>query len=197
MIRRLSFVVLLGALGMVVGIPPAAAGGGGCYAPPDVELSTGTTAHIAECAFQPTVTYVEPGDQLTWTNKDPYDHTVTGAAASWGSDAPIAQGESVTFTFKEEGVFPYYCAYHPSMVGAVVVGDVTKAAGLTSGTGMIDPADEVSGDASTQPSPASQPTQSRIIPFALVGLLALVAAGSLWRVMIVKRRSASATARPI
>ena len=194
MIRRLSFVVLLGVLGLVVGIPTAAAGGG-CYASGDLELSTGTTAHIAECAFQPTVTYIEPGDQLSWTNKDPYDHTVTGAAASWGSEAPIAQGETVTYTFKEEGVFPYFCAYHPSMVGAVVVGDATKAAGLTSDAGMVDPADKVSDSSSTQAATTSETSQAGVITFALVGLVGLVAAGSLWRVMIVRRRAA--TARPI
>jgi hypothetical protein len=29
----------------------------------------------------------------------------------------------VSYTFEEVGVFPYFCVFHPAMVGAVVVGD--------------------------------------------------------------------------
>lgn len=194
MIRRMSFVLALAILGSIALVPSVAAGGG-CYAPPDVELSTGSTAHIAECAFQPTVTYVDPGEKLSWTNKDPYDHTVTGAAASWGSDAPIAQGETVTYTFEDEGVYPYYCAYHPSMVGAVVVGDATKAAALTGGVASVDKGvQDASGSSKEVPAtPAS--SRANVTAIALFALLAL-AVVLIWRSATAKRRSETATQAP-
>lgn len=187
MIRRFSFVLALAILGSIAVVPSVAAGGGGCYAPEGVRLSSGEAEGlIAECAFQPTVNYIEPGDKVTWTNKDPFDHTVTGAASSWGSDAPISQGETVSFTFEDEGVYPYYCAYHPSMVGAVVVGD-----GMGEGTanaGAVLPADDPPPTATDA---ATGSSQSPIIYFGL-GTLALFAALMTWRAWKLRRRHAPA-----
>jgi plastocyanin len=176
MIRRMSFVLALAVLGSIALVPSVAAGGG-CYAPGSVKLSTGDAAGlIAECAFQPTVNYIEPGEKVTWTNKDVFDHTVTGAASSWGSDASIAQGETVSYTFEDEGVYPYYCAYHPSMVGAVVVGD-GMGEGSASAAAVV-PVDDP--PATTNDVATVEPTRPVFIVIGL-GALGIFVALMAWR----------------
>lgn len=190
MIRRFSFVLALAILGSISVVPSVAAGGGGCYAAEGVELSSGETEGlIAECAFQPTVNYLEPGEKVTWTNKDVSDHTVTGAASSWGSDTPLSQGETVSFTFEDEGVYPYYCAYHPSMVGAVVVGD-GMGEGTASAGGAALPADDPP-PATTDAAASGSSQSSTFIAFGL-GALGVIAALMTWRAWKLRRRHAPA-----
>ena len=51
----------------------------------------------------------------------------------WGSYDQFGQGTSVTERFDLPGIYPYWCALHPSMLGAVVVedgeGETTAASG--------------------------------------------------------------------
>src|SRR5687767_1784743 len=129
MVRRFALLAVL-ALASVVVVTPSATAGGGCHMGPLHEMTSSerTTVAIGECAFIDTVTYIEPGEEVTWVNKDPVAHTVSGASLSWGSERMLDQSERVSYTFNKEGVYPYYCAYHPAMVGAVVVGDARPAA---------------------------------------------------------------------
>jgi len=74
--------------------------------------------------FTPTVARIEPGAALTWQNLDRHAHTIGGVANSFGdAHKELLSGDSVSFVFEEEGVFPYFCVLHPGMSGAVVVGD--------------------------------------------------------------------------
>jgi len=160
---------------------------------------SGDTGLIAECSFTPTVLYVEPGDRVTWSNKDPYDHTVTGAAFTWGSERPLAQGDTISFAFKEEGVFPYYCAYHPAMVGAVVVGDATAAADLDAGAAAIEEIRSDSGGGASEVEPTSAvKTESSMSPALLaLGAIAVIAiSGLAWRTLMLRRREPSAIPAP-
>lgn len=197
MTRRLSLLVALGVVGFLLGVPTAAAGGG-CLPPNSLEPSAGDdpVALIAECAFRPTVTYIEPGDSITWTSKDVYPHTVTGALGSWGNESMLGRGDSVTYRFEEEGVFPYFCAFHPSMVGTVVVGDAD--ASLTSAAGMVDPADPAD-PASSAPGPRETDavgTSSRA-PIALgLGAAAAALLGAVGLRLALKKRSATAIPAP-
>ena len=127
MIRRLSLLVLVA--GALV-VPATATAGGGCVPNDALELTSSSrrTVGISMCAFVDTVTYVDPGESVRWVNKDYVPHTVTGAAGSFGTEAFLDEGDDVRHTFEAEGVFPYYCVLHPSMVGAVVVGDASAAA---------------------------------------------------------------------
>ena len=197
MLRRLSLLVAVGAVCLVVAVPQAAAGGS-CHAPADVKLSTGgdTAAHIGECAFQPTVTYIEPGESVTWTNKDVFDHTVTGAANSWGNESPLSQGDKVSYAFKKEGVYPYYCAYHPSMVGAVVVGDASNAAALTNGVAAVQPVDADTDSGSVGVAVETSSSQTSPLVFVLASVALLGIAGLVWRTLNVRRRAAAATPAP-
>ncbi|MFB5611386.1 MAG: plastocyanin/azurin family copper-binding protein [Nitrosopumilaceae archaeon] len=100
----------------------------GAYNP---ELNTPAAAW-----YDPAFMSIEVGDTVTWENNDREPHTVTSGQGSgrfgWMSDdygTPnglfqselFAPGESWSFTFSEQGTFPYFCVIHPWMEAAVIV----------------------------------------------------------------------------
>jgi plastocyanin len=124
MVRRtlLSVTVALLATAWTPSAAVAGGGGGGCYRP--ASDGSGTRAVIEELCFTPTVLHVDPGSTVTWVNRDGgIPHTVTGANQAWGSLEELRLGDEATFRFDRNGVYPYYCVYHPGMSGAVAVGD--------------------------------------------------------------------------
>lgn len=126
MLRRAVSLCAVAMAIVVMGAPAAV--GGGCHATGDRITQgrgfKGPSVPMERCVFTPTILYVEPGEKIVWVNQDPVPHTVTGALLSWGSGAPIQQGETVSYRFDEAGVYPYYCIFHTGMAGAVVVGEV-------------------------------------------------------------------------
>lgn len=194
--RRLLLAVALLVTG-TFSTAPVANAGGGCRAPLDEKAITSTSlkATIAGCAFQPTVTYIDAGETLTWTNKDSLPHTVSGAADAWGSEDPMRQGDTATYTFEDEGVFPYYCAYHPAMVGAVVVGDGKGDTALSAGGSTIRQNDP---DATTSAGTRAK-VDSPVTEVLMFGAIAIaIAAGALFtrRAVATRRRErAAATTR--
>ena len=139
MTRRFAFMSVLGLLAAMV-VMPSAAAGGGCHPPAGAKMtsSNAATVLIDKCQFMDTVVYIEPGQEVRWTSRDYVPHTVTGAASSWGTDEFLNTDDEVAYKFAKAGVYPYYCVLHPSMVGAVVVGDATKAASLTRGKADVE-----------------------------------------------------------
>lgn len=194
MIRRVSLLCVVGLTAAIVLVPSAAAGGG-CHAPTDIEMSTGTepVVGIGQCSFIDTVVYIEPGDEVTWINKDPVPHTVSGAANSWGTERLLEQEEEVSYSFAKPGVYPYYCAYHPSMVGAVVVGDATAPAALTNGIADVEEVDIDAAAPATKPSAETGTGSSAAIALAVVAAVAVVAFATR---TLVRRREPSATPVP-
>lgn len=76
---------------------------------------------------------IEVGTTVTWTNRDPLEHTTTSGALGartgvWDS-GDIPWKESYSFTFTEVGVYPYYCARHPANTQLKATVTVTAAAG--------------------------------------------------------------------
>jgi plastocyanin len=115
--------VLLGALVLVPVLGQglaSASGGGGCGRP--VTDAKGTGVDIRDFCFSPTILRVGIGDAVTFTNVDPFPHSVLGANATWGDYAGFKK-RSVMYRFSEPGVYPYVCTYHVGMVGVVVVGN--------------------------------------------------------------------------
>ena len=195
MSRRLSLVCLFGLTLMVLAIPPAAAGGG-CHPNPGDEMTTSTDPYVAisGCAYVDTVVYIEPGDEVTWANKDPVPHTVSGAAFSWGNERLLDESDKVSYTFADEGVYPYYCALHPSMVGAVVVGDPTKPAAITNGMAEVK---EAAAGATTEVEGASATKTDSAAGWIGLAILATLAAAFVTaRLLDVRRRAASAVPAP-
>ncbi|MGH2694750.1 MAG: cupredoxin domain-containing protein, partial [Actinomycetota bacterium] len=139
-------------------VPLSAAAGGGCHpksndpSSSDATGSTSAAVPIEGCQFSPTVLYVDPGTEVTWTNEDPAPHTVTGPLHAWGSDSELLLGDKIAYRFEEEGVYPYACIFHPGMNGAIVVGD---------GVGEMTAAAVTSVDADPpQDGPKTQPEGS-------------------------------------
>jgi plastocyanin len=153
-----------------------------------VESSTGVK--LLPCAFEPTVAVVPAGATVTFGSAPGGQvHLITGANQAWGErDTEVAPGARVTYTFEEPGVYPYACALHRGMTGAIVVGDggpALAAAMAAAGTGGAPPA--VGEPAATTGEPAGS-TTSGVPAIAAVGLGALVALGAV-ALLAASRRS--------
>jgi plastocyanin len=126
MARRAGFAILMAACAsLFIAVPSAA--GGGCHgdSPAGGEAVKGTSVRIVDCMFAPQVLQVDPGEEVTFSNKDIFPHTATGS--DWGT-LVLDRGDSATVTFDEAGTFDYYCKFHPGMVGTIIVGDGEAAA---------------------------------------------------------------------
>jgi plastocyanin len=128
-------------MGVALALAPAAAAGDPCYhgytIPPTTSEAT-STVQLDPCAFLPTSARVAPGTTVSFVNRSGEEHLITGANAAWGDrDQPLAPGASVAVRFDEPGVYPYTCALHRGMTGAVVVGDPgADAVGAATTTGQ-------------------------------------------------------------
>lgn len=69
-------------------------------------------------SFVPTTITVKRGTEITWTNADTTDHTVTGPGFDSGMLSP---GRSYKRRFDTVGAFDYRCTIHPIMQGVVNV----------------------------------------------------------------------------
>jgi plastocyanin len=163
-------------LGVALGAAPASAGGG-CHGP--LTDAAGVHVEIAALCFTPSVIRVRPGAMVNWVNRDGLEHTVTAAGDAFDADLQI--GQSYSRRFDQSGVFPYYCHFHPGMVGVVLVGDGRPAAGGTSTT--IAALTAAAG-------PAARSTHLSAWPDLGIGALVAVAAAALalgsWRVVQVR-----------
>jgi plastocyanin len=87
--------------------------------------AAGASAAIRVFQFQPGALEVRAGTRVTWTNQDDITHTVTSGAPGSPDgrfDVRLAgKAASGSATFSDPGVYPYFCARHPSMRGEVVV----------------------------------------------------------------------------
>lgn len=67
---------------------------------------------------------VKAGQSVSWTNKDSTIHTISAGkpgAKSGPFDQKVAGNASASVTFDKAGTFDYFCEFHTSMVGTVVV----------------------------------------------------------------------------
>ena len=124
-------------VGVAAGTTVAAkTGGGGCHDPKTD--SAGVTVDLKKNCFLPTVLRIERGAEVRFENFDKQVHSVTGVGAgSWGSYDEMGHGSELTAVFDEPGVYPYFCVFHPGMVGAIVVGDDEAAVGAAA-AGSVD-----------------------------------------------------------
>ena len=193
-LARIVFVLACtAAAGSTLLAAPAGAGGG-CASPsiPITQARVGAAygMAIADCTFEVDVLYVDKGAEVTWTNKDLFDHTVTGAHSQWGSSEALAQGDTISERFDDEGVFAYYCLFHPGMGGVVVVGDPNpddvEAELSTSGIGI--PADTTGSGAAGAARVRSEADSDALSTVQLLGLIALlVVAGAIVTAAVVRR----------
>jgi plastocyanin len=149
----------------LVGAAPAAAGGGGCFQP-DTQ-GTGTKVTLTTMCFSPSILYVQPGATVTWTNQDEMRHVVAGSFAAWGSPTTLEAGQRTTHRFSTAGIFAYSCPLHYGMNAVVIVGDGKSSLPLA----PIQPASAMV--------PTTDPAHPASDPWALIALLASLAAGAL------------------
>ncbi len=111
---------------------PVATAGDPCYHGfqiPNRSESAETQIKVAPCAFAPTVAHVAVGSTVTFFNGPDFTHLATGANGEWGSrDTELRPGQTVAYRFDLPGIYPYACALHRGMSGAIVVGDVAAPA---------------------------------------------------------------------
>lgn len=120
-------------LGLVVGLVVAM--------PMTLGLATGSAAaasvnvSIVYRAYQPTITTIDAGDTVTWTNRGLTPHTVTATAGMFDSGR-LDAGASFSVAFSTPGTFLYACTIHPTMHGEVIVRDPSS---IPSGPGAVNP----------------------------------------------------------
>ena len=194
--RRVSAAAGIVVLGTLVLVPvlgqglASASGGGGCGRP--VTDAKGTGVDIRDFCFSPTILRVSTGETVTFTNVDPFPHSVLGANATWGDYAGFKK-RSVTYRFSEPGVYPYVCTYHPGMVGAVVVGDgVGGAIGTSTADGPVTKVDASDLGLENTSAVDSRPSEA-VGGWAVIAAAAIVA-GGLAVIVLRRRRSPSSRA---
>lgn len=79
-------------------------------------------------SYSPNPITIEKGQKITWYNGDSISHTVTSGADNEISNSgrlfdsgAIIPNQSYSINFDNAGDFDYYCIYHPSMVGEIIV----------------------------------------------------------------------------
>jgi plastocyanin len=136
---------------------------------PSRSVSTSPSIKTEPCAFSPTVTYVPVGTTVTFANAGAWTHLVTGANQEWGSrDEEVPAFGTVSYTFDQAGVYPYACALHRGMVGAIVVG-ADAAGGLAPSTGGAAPPAAAANTANGDAGIAQAADPGRLVPAAAVG----------------------------
>jgi len=76
---------------------------------------------ISGMLYKPALIEIKAGESITWTNQDSAPHTVTAQDGISFASTTLSRGAQFTHTFDKPGTYPYYCTYHPNMIGTVVV----------------------------------------------------------------------------
>lgn len=186
--RPAVILVTLALVAVGLAAAPAALAGDPCYHGFDVPARTDgaeTQIKVLPCAFAPTITRVPVGTTVDFFSGPNFVHLVTGANAEWGSrDVELKPDSKVSYKFDKAGIFPYACALHRGMSGAIVVGDVSAPAAAA-------PVAPAASAAAAAPAAADQsPASSRAAAADLRPLvgLAVVAAAVLGLGFVFARR---------
>jgi hypothetical protein len=129
--------------------------------------------------FSPAVVRIEPKQSITWVNRDVGAHTVTGIGGTWGSYDELARGGRVTSSFAASGVYPYFCALHPGMVGVAVVGDGVGAGGVGEvNSGAVSSATEDTASDEVAAGKPGSSSESGAAPWLWAAPIVLAAGGA-------------------
>lgn len=164
---RLLLITVMTTLAALIPVGLAVAGGG-CHGGPS--QGTGDTVEMRDACFTPSTLQIDPGATVTFVNRDPVEHNVSGMG--WGNYESMRQGERISASFDQEGIYPYACTIHPGMTGAIVVGD---GQGPANGVEVETP--PLEGPAEAAVVTTSVGSGSDWLPAASIGLAAGVALG--------------------
>ena len=194
MSRRYRLVILVALVSWsLAGVFPSAptAGAGGFCSQAGFSDEATTDVGMAEMCFVPTVARIEPGETVTFHNKDRTLHMVGGVTNVFGDlHTEVPSETSVSYRFNNEGVYPYVCLLHPGMGGAIVVGDgegkMTTAGAMTVEPPSEDEAVAASAVTETEP-PVRDERPTWLVPVAIALGIAVLGLAAI----PMKRRSGS------
>jgi len=91
--------------------------------------ATGGTVTMSLGSFSPNTIRVKKGQSITWVNQDSRRTCQIMAATDnasqslpgFGTDDPLAKGETYSYVFQQTGTFHYYDAVDSPTVGTVIV----------------------------------------------------------------------------
>ncbi len=122
---RLAIPTLIAGLTFVACAGTTPAGSGASSAPTASAAAAKSAAvTIKGFAFSPATLNVDKGTTVTFTNNDSATHTVTSGANRTKDgkfDQELSGGTEATVTFDNVGTFEYFCSFHSSLKGTVVV----------------------------------------------------------------------------
>jgi plastocyanin len=78
-------------------------------------------------SFEPNSIEINAGESVTWTNNDNEIHDITSGneeEEGMGQEfvsGTLSTGKSFSHTFDRPGTYPYFCSFHESMTGEVIV----------------------------------------------------------------------------
>jgi plastocyanin len=155
-------------LAAIAWTPGAATAGGGCHSGATQADETGedeATVRMIDACYTASVTQVDPGTAVTFVNDDVgITHNVGGTG--WGHFDDMIEGDAFTARFDDAGVYPFACSYHPSMTGAIVVGD-----GKGAGNGSTVAVDAFEPPSEPTVAPLASERSSAVWWIAAAGLL--------------------------
>lgn len=74
--------------------------------------------------FRPQQIEIQRGDRVQWINRDYIPHTASPVTETTNWDSGnLNKDESNIIQFNESGSQDYFCRYHPSMTGIIIVKD--------------------------------------------------------------------------
>jgi plastocyanin len=76
--------------------------------------------------YSPLNLEIPVGSSVTWVNDDSVPHNIqsidiNGRVTQMFNSPPLNTGDRFEYTFDDEGVFKYYCSFHPWRIGLVTV----------------------------------------------------------------------------
>lgn len=87
----------------------------------DKGLTNYTEISIDDMAYSDEAITIQAGDVVRFVNNDSTKHTATGDDLTWGSGTISVDGGFWQKRFSTPGTYTYFCSYHPSMTGAIIV----------------------------------------------------------------------------
>lgn len=102
------------------------AGTGAGPAEETVIIPNGNSELSAGGFYIPLNLEARPGTAVTWVNDDSVPHNIQsidldGNIIQSFNSPQMNTGDRFSFTFEEEGVFKYFCSFHPWRIGIVTV----------------------------------------------------------------------------
>jgi plastocyanin len=103
---------MIGAIAMLAGLPLIAG----------ASTATGPSTHsivIEKMRFGAVPPNIDVGDTIVWINRDIVAHTATARDGSF--DVGLPPGSTAKIVVSSPGTIEFYCRYHPTMRGSLVV----------------------------------------------------------------------------